>query len=370
MNIQRHPVCAHDSPICPSIRPVRRIRLPPRLQGGPELHPLPQRVRQEHPHAHGLQRPPRRPGLPGGDPLPAPGHHLQRREGHDHREGRQRPLRADAEERAGERGRPRRDVGRLQVLLPRAREDRHQEGRRAPGPRPGVVRQGALRDPPLGQGAHGARGDRRIGPCRDDRRPARGALQGHQGEDGVPGGRRVRPQDPLGIQVPPVQVRAVRVQGRLHQDNRGPRRVHLQEPPAGGVRGGLQGHRQRPLRQQDPHHIGHRQDGCRHGERRRRPTLQAVIRREAGHDHSLQPALPLPAGHAGDHRRAGDIAARLLAAEAVRLLLGHLPHQGHPDDRRHAFPPDDPRQVGPGRGAEADRCASTCRATTSPTRSA
>jgi hypothetical protein len=26
--------------------------------------------------------------------------------------------------------------------------------------------------------------------------------------------------------------------------------------------------------------------------------------------------------------------------------------------------------VGPGRGAEADRCASTCRATTSPTRSA
>ena len=370
INTQRHSSIDHDRPIRPSIRPVRRIRLPPRLQGGAQLRPLPQRVRQEHPHAHGLQCPARRPGVPRGDPVPALGYNLQRRQGHDHREGRRRPLSADAEERARERGGPRRDVGGVQVLLPRSREDGHKEGRRAPRPRPGGLRQGALRDPALRQGAHRARRDRLLRAGGDVRRPARGALKGHQGEDGVPLRRRVRAEDPLRVQVPPVQVRALRVQGRLHQDNSGPRRVHFKEPPAGGVRGGLQGHRQRPLRQQDAHHIGHREDRRRHGQRRSRAALQALLGREAGDDHCLQPAVPLPAGHPGDHRRARDIAPRLLAAEALRLLLGHLPHQGHPDDRRHAFPPDDPRQVGPGGGAEAGRCASTSRATTSPTRSA
>ncbi len=221
MNIHWHPDPAYDRPKRPSLRPVRRIRLPPRLQGGAQLRALPQRLREEHPDAHGLQRPARRPGIPRGDALPAPRHNLQRRLRHDHREGRGH-ARADAEERARERRGAGRDVLGLQVPLHRPGEDRDQEGRRPPGPRPRGLREGALGDPPLRQGAHGASRHRRFQARGDVRRPARGAVQGHQGQDGVPGRRGVRPQDPGGIQVPALQVRAIGVQGRLHQDHRGP----------------------------------------------------------------------------------------------------------------------------------------------------
>ncbi len=184
-------------------------------------------------------------------------------------------------------------------------------------------------------------------------------MQGPEGQAGLHQGGGIRTRHPSRFQVPPVQVRHRQGQEGV----RGPRMLRLglrgQELPPGGIDHHLQGHRQRHLHQQDHHGLGDREDRHQDEQRHVPPAAEAVLGREADPHPVLRHTLPRSAELRSHHRRAGDLAPRELAAEARRLLHGHLQGQGHPDDRVHPLATDHPRQVGSRQGAEARRCASS-----------
>ena len=184
-------------------------------------------------------------------------------------------------------------------------------------------------------------------------------MQGPQGQARLHQGRGFRARNTRRQEVPPVQVRDSQGPQGIRGAGQLPRRLRREGLHPRRVRHHLQGHRQRHFPQQVRHRLGHWQDRGGDEQQHHPAAAEAVVRREADPHHVLRSALPRPPGLHRHHRRTGDLAPRMLAAEARGLPARHLQGARHPDDRRNAFAPDHPRQVGHGQGAEAYQCASS-----------
>lgn len=349
----------HEDKVSHRLEALQRVRLHRGPVPGPHVRPLAKRSREEHPHEDDLRRPPRGRRIPSEHAVHQDGRRLRRRRGPGHPEVPGRDAGADEEERRGRRPDARRHGLDLRLPLHPAGEAGHEEGRRPPGPHARGLRPGAGRAHKVRQGAQGAPPAPPRRRPRDDRRRPGVLVQGSEGQARLREGRRLRAGHTVGEEVPAVQVRHRQGQGGVRGAGLLHRRLHRQELHPGRVHNHIQGHSQRDLPEQEGGRLRDREDRRVHEQRDRAPAPEAVVRGEADPDHVLRPALPRAPGLRGDHRRARNLAPRVLAAEDRRLPPQHLQGARHPDDRRHPLPPDRARQVGQGKGAEAGRCAST-----------